>query len=390
MRPNSPRFSSVKSRLILSSVDKWLTKICIKKTVRIENQSLTVKIGAQTRGNHIDNTIGNDAYLLLFSAEWCGPSRRFKQEIINGGITNFSYIDVDQDSDLAEKYKIMSIPTTVLVKTNGEVIKRWNGYDDEDPGQSKFIAEIENCEYNILLYPGVKPYAATKPTTTVKTNTTPKEDPVSKPSKSPIQRDVDLAISAFESGNIQALQNCLFQLVSKLNKPRSGRLITQYPQKDRLCECFSLCLRYDWMNDSDIREVWAENGLYCIISYLVKDAKSPQDRIAGGLDLFLHVLYGYNDLKPKLQDILLKAQSIGEPIFSQTDYAKGCNYLLNQFLFMGATLVKPFASQALNGDNYRRYEEIIKNPSLNSMEIRSIFLKAQFVSRIIESILNDM
>ena len=127
-----------------------------------------------------------------------------------------------------------------------------------------------------------------------------------------------------------------------------------------------------------------------IISYLVKDAKSPQDRIAGGLDLFLHVLYGYNDLKPKLQDILLKAQSIGEPIFSQTDYAKGCNYLLNQFLFMGATLVKPFASQALNGDNYRRYEEIIKNPSLNSMEIRSIFLKAQFVSRIIESILNDM
>lgn len=284
----------------------------------------------------------------------------------------------------------MSIPTTVLVKTNGEVIKRWNGYDDDDPGQSKFIAEIENCEYNILLYPGVKPYAATKPTTTVKTNTTPKEDPVSKPSKSPIQRDVDLAISAFESGNIQALQNCLFQLVSKLNKPRSGRLITQYPQKDRLCECFSLCLRYDWMNDSDIREVWAENGLYCIISYLVKDAKSPQDRIAGGLDLFLHVLYGYNDLKPKLQDILLKAQSIGEPIFSQTDYAKGCNYLLNQFLFMGATLVKPFASQALNGDNYRRYEEIIKNPSLNSMEIRSIFLKAQFVSRIIESILNDM
>lgn len=49
MRPNSPRFSRVKSRLILSSVDKWLTKICIKKTVSIENQSLTVIIGAQNR-----------------------------------------------------------------------------------------------------------------------------------------------------------------------------------------------------------------------------------------------------------------------------------------------------------------------------------------------------
>lgn len=31
MRLNSPRFSRVKSRLILSSVDKWLTKNCIKK-----------------------------------------------------------------------------------------------------------------------------------------------------------------------------------------------------------------------------------------------------------------------------------------------------------------------------------------------------------------------
>ncbi len=31
MRPNSSRFSRVKWRLILSSVDKWLTKNCIKK-----------------------------------------------------------------------------------------------------------------------------------------------------------------------------------------------------------------------------------------------------------------------------------------------------------------------------------------------------------------------
>lgn len=31
MRPDSARFSRVKSRLILNSVDKWLTKNCIKK-----------------------------------------------------------------------------------------------------------------------------------------------------------------------------------------------------------------------------------------------------------------------------------------------------------------------------------------------------------------------
>lgn len=270
----------------------------------------------------------------------------------------------------------MSIPITVLVKTNGEVLKRWNGYDDENPGQSKFIDEIKNCGYNILLCPGIKPYAVTKPGTIVRTDSASKREIITKPSKSSIQNDVDSAISAFESENIQFLQNCLFQLVSKLNKPRSGKLVTLYPEKDRLCECFSLCLRYDWMNDSDVREVWAENGLYCIVSYLTKNARSPQDRIAGGLDLFLHVLYGYNDLKPKIQDILTKAQSIGEHVFSQTDYAKGCNYLLNQFLFMGASLVKPYASQALNGDIYRKYEEIMRNPALNSIEIRYTFLKA--------------
>lgn len=210
------------------------------------------------------------------------------------------------------------------------------------------------------------------------------------PQFSPIKQDVDLAISAFESGSVPVLQNYLFQLVSKLNKPGSGRLITNYSQKDRLCECFSLCLRYDWMEDSDIREVWAENGLYCIISYLSNDATSPQDNIVGGLDLFLHVLYGYKDLRPKVQDILVKANLRGETIFSQSDYAKGCEFVLDQFLFLGASLVKPYASVALKGGYYHKYNEIINNGELNSISPNRILAKAKFVSLIIESILNDM
>ena len=75
---------------------------------------------------------------------------------------------------------------------------------------------------------------------------------------------VDSCIEAFEKGDIASLQNELFQLVSNFNKPGSGRLITGFAEKDRLAECFTLCLQYDWMNDSDIREVWAENGFYCI------------------------------------------------------------------------------------------------------------------------------
>lgn len=332
------------------------------------------------------------AYLLLFSADWCGPSRKFKQEIIQGGITNFSYIDVDKESDLAEKYRIRSVPTTILVDTTGNIIKQWDGYDDEDPGQSQFIKYIRTCGYNISLYPGIKPYEHI-PQKAKSEGAVSKSAPkqVSRPMLgSPLDSDVNEAISAFEAGNIETMQNALYHLISKLNKPGSGKLITQYPHKDRLCECFSLCLRYDWMNDSDIREVWAENGFYCIISYLTNDAKTPQDKVAGGLDLFLHVLYGRESLTPKLQDILYKAQMRNEPSFDSLDYSKGCNYVINQFLYLGGSLVQPYAQQALSGKIYGVYEKIMANPALSSIPHSRISLKAQFVSRIIESILNDL
>lgn len=85
--------------------------------------------------------------------------------------------------------------------------------------------------------------------------------------ESPLVPYVDKAIATFESGNISQLQNELYHFASLLNKPGSGKLITNFPQKDRLCEVFCLCLEYDWMQDSDIREVWAENAFYCIAEY---------------------------------------------------------------------------------------------------------------------------
>ena len=41
---------------------------------------------------------------------------------------------------------------TFLVKTNGEIINKWVGYDDEDPGQTKFVNYIRTCGYNIIPY----------------------------------------------------------------------------------------------------------------------------------------------------------------------------------------------------------------------------------------------
>ena len=79
-----------------------------------------------------------------------------KKEIEDAGVHNYSYIDVDDDvnQELSTKYNVRSIPTTILVTKTGEVIKKWVGYDDEDPGQTKFVTYIKTCPYNIVEYKG--------------------------------------------------------------------------------------------------------------------------------------------------------------------------------------------------------------------------------------------
>ena len=60
-----------------------------------------------------------------FSAVWCGPCKTFKpimEEISSEG-HNVQFIDVDTDSDLASKYGIRSVPTTVI-EDNGVEINR--------------------------------------------------------------------------------------------------------------------------------------------------------------------------------------------------------------------------------------------------------------------------
>ena len=91
----------------------------------------------------------NNAYLAVFSAEWCGPSKRFIKEINQAGVYNYTYINVDDNPELSEKYGIRNIPTTILEDENGNIIKKWIGYDDEDPGQSQFVKYIKNGPYNV-------------------------------------------------------------------------------------------------------------------------------------------------------------------------------------------------------------------------------------------------
>ncbi|MGC8568261.1 MAG: thioredoxin [Candidatus Micrarchaeia archaeon] len=58
-------------------------------------------------------------------AEWCGPCRMFSPEIeeaakVFEGKAKFVKINVDNNPNIASKYNIMSIPTTLIIQ-NGEV-----------------------------------------------------------------------------------------------------------------------------------------------------------------------------------------------------------------------------------------------------------------------------
>ena len=203
---------------------------------------------------------------------------------------------------------------------------------------------------------------------------------------------VDSSINAFENGNIALLQNELFQLVSNFNKPGSGKLITGFAEKDRLAECFTLCLQYDWMNDSDIREVWAENGFYCIVDYLASHWNNKQDLIAASLNLFLLLHYGKESLKPKINDILRKAKMVGNPIFSNDDYRNDAEYLIREFQFFAATLLSPIAKthNIFSASVKPAFERAKTDFEFASVSPVDIMQKMKFIASVIESILNDM
>ena len=69
--------------------------------------------------------------IVDFYADWCGPCRMLApimQEIASeNDEIKVVKINVDEAQDIAEKYGIMSIPTSVIIK-NGQEVNRTVGY----------------------------------------------------------------------------------------------------------------------------------------------------------------------------------------------------------------------------------------------------------------------
>ena len=63
-----------------------------------------------------------------FTATWCGPCKTFKpimNEVAGEGYS-IQFIDIDQNQSLATKYRVSSVPTTVI-EENGIEVDRFVG-----------------------------------------------------------------------------------------------------------------------------------------------------------------------------------------------------------------------------------------------------------------------
>ncbi len=79
--------------------------------------------------------------LVDFYADWCGPSKMLSPSVaalepVFEGKVKIGKLNVDEASDIAEKYNIMSIPTLIFFK-NGEPVETNVGLISKDALQEK-------------------------------------------------------------------------------------------------------------------------------------------------------------------------------------------------------------------------------------------------------------
>lgn len=81
--------------------------------------------------NNTEKKEKSDIVIIDFMAEWCGPCK-MQDPIIEemkkrfGESVTFKKINVDENNELANKYKVMAIPTLIIEK-DGNIFKKYIG-----------------------------------------------------------------------------------------------------------------------------------------------------------------------------------------------------------------------------------------------------------------------
>lgn len=93
-----------------------------------------------------DDLINSEELTVVdFSATWCMPCRMLKPiiERVANTMTDVSFynLDIDENEDIAKRYRIFSVPTLLCFKEGKKVdsLVGLNSYDD-------IVAFIEHCK----------------------------------------------------------------------------------------------------------------------------------------------------------------------------------------------------------------------------------------------------
>jgi thioredoxin 1 len=92
---------------------------------------------------NFDEAIADGRVLVDFWAAWCRPCHMLKpiiEELAQEyeGRVKVAKVDIDNEKELAKRFKILSIPTVVLFK-DGVEVNRMHGVKDK----GEYVAELE-------------------------------------------------------------------------------------------------------------------------------------------------------------------------------------------------------------------------------------------------------
>ncbi len=91
-----------------------------------------INIGSADLFNQLVNQFRDNLFVIDMYADWCGPCKMFKpifeqiqQQYQSRGVI-FLKVNIDQQRDIAEQFRVMSVPTTLFIY-NKKIIKSQPG-----------------------------------------------------------------------------------------------------------------------------------------------------------------------------------------------------------------------------------------------------------------------